>query len=149
MKILSWNILANEFIKQSYYPMIPSHILLNRKKRQDSIIETLKHANADIMFLQEVMQSEYNKLDDEFNKTYHLIKGKHIYWDNIRCYSGNIILLRKSLFSLPTNQVDLSFGLAIQVHLQLCTIKSPSSSAFIGSKGNSYHALEKCEGVIN
>ena len=31
--------------------------------------------------------------------------------------------------------------------LHLCTIKSPTSSAFIGSKGNSYHALEKCEGV--
>ena len=31
--------------------------------------------------------------------------------------------------------------------LHLCTIKSPTSSAFISSKGNSYHALEKCEGV--
>jgi endonuclease/exonuclease/phosphatase family metal-dependent hydrolase len=118
MKILSWNILADEFIKQTYYPMIPSHILLNRKKRQDRIIETLKQANADIMLLQEVMQSEYNKLDDEFNKTYHLIKGKHIYWNEKRSYSGNIILLRKSLFSFPNNQVDLSFGLAVQVHLK-------------------------------
>jgi hypothetical protein len=32
-------------------------------------------------------------------------------------------------------------------HLHLYTIKSPTSSAFICSKGNSYHALEKCEGV--
>jgi hypothetical protein len=31
--------------------------------------------------------------------------------------------------------------------LHLCTIKSPTSPAFIGSKSNSYHALEKCEGV--
>jgi len=31
--------------------------------------------------------------------------------------------------------------------LHLSTIKSPTKSAFIGSKGNSYHALEKCEGV--
>ena len=118
MKILSWNILADEFIKQSYYPMIPSHILLNRKKRQDRIIETLKQANADIILLQEVMQSEYNKLEDEFNKTYHLVKGKHIYWNDKRSYSGNIILLRKSLFSLPNNQIDLTFGVALQVHLK-------------------------------
>jgi hypothetical protein len=32
--------------------------------------------------------------------------------------------------------------------LHLCTIKSPTSSAFIGSKGNSNHAIDKCEGVI-
>jgi hypothetical protein len=31
--------------------------------------------------------------------------------------------------------------------LHLCTIKSPTLSAFISSKCNSYHALEKCEGV--
>jgi hypothetical protein len=29
----------------------------------------------------------------------------------------------------------------------LCTIKSPTSLAFISSKGNSYHAHEMCEGV--
>ena len=118
MKILSWNILANEFIKQSYYDMIPSHILFNRHKRQERIIETLKEANPDIMLLQEVMQSEYNKLADEFQKTYHLIKGKHIHWQNKRSYSGNVILLRKSMFSLPNNQLDLNFGMAIQVQLK-------------------------------
>jgi len=118
MKILSWNILANEFIKQSYYDMIPSQILFNRQKRQERIIETLKEANADIMLLQEVMQSEYNKLEDEFQKIYHLVKGKHINWYNKRCYSGNVILLRKSMFSLPNNQLDINFGQAIQVNLK-------------------------------
>ena len=118
MKILSWNILANEFIKQSYYDMIPSQILFNRKKRQERIIETLKEANADIMLLQEVMQSEYNKLEDEFQKTYHLLKGKHIHWQNKRSYSGNVILLRKSMFSLTNKQLDLNFGIAVQVYLK-------------------------------
>ena len=33
--------------------------------------------------------------------------------------------------------------------LRLCTYKSPTSSAFIGDKGNCFHALEKCEGVID
>jgi len=118
MKILSWNILANEFIKQSYYDMIPSQILFNRHKRQDRIVETLKEENADIMLLQEVMQSEYNKLEDEFQKTYYLLKGKHIHWQNKRSYSGNVILLRKRIFSLPNKQIVLNYGLAIQAELK-------------------------------
>jgi len=35
----------------------------------------------------------------------------------------------------------------VKLLLNLCTIKSPTLSAFIGIKGNSYHALDKCEGV--
>jgi hypothetical protein len=29
------------------------------------------------------------------------------------------------------------------------TFKTPSLSAFMSDKGNCYHALEKCEGVLN
>jgi serine/threonine protein kinase len=32
--------------------------------------------------------------------------------------------------------------------LHLCTFKTPINSAFMSDKGNCYHALEKCEGVI-
>jgi hypothetical protein len=32
--------------------------------------------------------------------------------------------------------------------LHLCTFKTPSLSAFMSDKGNCYHALEKCEGVM-
>jgi hypothetical protein len=39
---------------------------------------------------------------------------------------------------------NLDFNAAL---LHLCTIKSPTSSAFISSEGNSYHAQEMCEGV--
>ena len=114
MKILSWNILANEFIKQDYYPMIPRHILFNRANRQDQIIRHLKSIEADIMFLQEVMQSEYNLLTYEFSNSYHIIRGKYIRWQNKRSYSGNVILLRKTLFFIQDIQYDLSFGLAVQ-----------------------------------
>ena len=34
IKILSWNILADEFIKKRDYPKIPPMLLLNRKNRQ-------------------------------------------------------------------------------------------------------------------
>ena len=33
--------------------------------------------------------------------------------------------------------------------LHLCTFKTPTKSAVMSGKGNSYHALEMCEGVIN
>ena len=119
MKILSWNILANEFIHERYYPMIPTQLLFNRQKRQERIIETLKQTDADIMLLQEVMQSEYNLLDSEFHKSYYLVRGKYIQWlKNKRSYSGNVILIRKSMFSSAEQPIDLDFGLAIRCHLK-------------------------------
>ena len=42
MKVLSWNILAHEFIKKSYYPMINPKILFNRKGRLTQITNLLK-----------------------------------------------------------------------------------------------------------
>ena len=62
MKIMTWNILANEFIKKSYYPMISKKHLFNRENRKTQIITILTTVDTDIMLLQEVMQSEYNLL---------------------------------------------------------------------------------------
>ena len=122
MKIISWNILANEFINKRYYPMIPANILLNRANRQNQIIITLRENDADIMLLQEVMQAEYNLLVHYFGKTHHLIRGKYITWQNKRSYSGNVTLLRKTFFH-PASifLVNLDFGLAVQ-----CATKSGS-----------------------
>ena len=119
MKILSWNILADEFIKKRYYPMIPSDLLLNRKERQNHIITILKHMDMDVMLLQEVMQGEYNALVHTFQKTHHLIRSKNIKWQGKQSSSGNVILLRKSLFQLKESiplafGVSLAFGVAVQ-----------------------------------
>ena len=111
-KILSWNILADEFIKKRYYPMIPSDILLNRKQRQIHIITILKHMDMDVMLLQEVMQGEYNALVQTFQKTHHLIKGKNIKWQGKQSSSGNVILLRKSLFKIKET-IPLTFGVGV------------------------------------
>ena len=62
MKIMSWNILAAEWIKKSYYPTIDKKILFNRRARFTRILKTIKEENADIILLQEVMQLEYNSL---------------------------------------------------------------------------------------
>ena len=121
MKILTWNILANEFILSRYYPMIPKDILYDRKNRQIQIINILKNIDADVMILQEVMQSEYNLLDENFKGAYCLIRGKYIIWQNKRSYSGNVILIRKSMFAINKNSdhiTDLDFGVVIKCYLK-------------------------------
>ena len=119
MKIVSWNILANEFIKKSDYPMIKAKILFNRKGRLTQITSILKNANADVMLLQEVMQAEYNSLSHTFEKEYYIIKGNNINWYNKKSYSGNVTFLRKNVFSLSANNVmikDLEFGLYVKCY---------------------------------
>ena len=112
MKILSWNILADEFIKKRYYPMIPPEILLNRRQREQQILLTLTHADMDVMLLQEVMQAEYNALVQAFQKTHNFIRGKNIKWQGKFSHSGNVILLRKTLFQV-NEQIGLAFGIPL------------------------------------
>lgn len=119
MKIVSWNILANEFIKKADYPMIKGKMLFNRKGRLTQITSILKNVNADVMLLQEVMQAEYNSLSETFDKEYYIIKGKNINWYNKKSYSGNVTFLRKNVFSLSTNNdmiKDLEFGLYVKCY---------------------------------
>lgn len=121
MKIVSWNILANEFIKKADYPMIKSKILFNRKGRLTQITSILKNVNADIMLLQEVMQAEYKSLSEIFDKEYYIIKGKNINWYNNKSYSGNVTFLQKNVFSLSSNNEkamikDLEFGLYVKCY---------------------------------
>ena len=119
MKIISWNILANEFIKKADYPMIKGKMLFNRKGRLTQIISILKNVNADLILLQEVMQAEYNSLSETFEKEYYIIKGKNINWYNKKSYSGNVTILRKNVFSLSSNNdmiKDLEFGLYIKCY---------------------------------
>jgi hypothetical protein len=121
MKIISWNILANEFIKKADYPMIKGKMLFNRKGRLTQITSILKNVNADVMLLQEVMQAEYNSLSETFEKEYYVIKGKNINWYNKKSYSGNVTFLRKNVFSLLANNEkemikDLEFGLYVKCY---------------------------------
>ena len=121
MKIISWNILANEFIKKADYPMIKGKMLFNRKGRLTQITSILKNVNADVMLLQEVMQAEYNSLSETFEKEYYIIKGKNINWYNKKSYSGNVTFLRKNVFSLLANNEkdmikDLEFGLYVKCY---------------------------------
>lgn len=62
MKIVSWNILANEFITPGELPPI------DRKNRLTQICKVLKQIDADIIFLQEVMFMEYIMLVEKHIK---------------------------------------------------------------------------------
>ena len=119
MKVLSWNILANEFISKRYYPMIPSDLLFKRARRLERILTLLITEEPDVMLLQEVMLSEYNALERQFLRTHHLIKSKHIIWQGEVSHTYNIIFLRKNMFSIKgAREMNFEFGLLVNCFLK-------------------------------
>jgi|688.fasta_scaffold268768_2 endonuclease/exonuclease/phosphatase family metal-dependent hydrolase len=99
MKILSWNILAEEWIKSSYYTKINKHILFNRSARFQRILFILQNSNADIILLQEVMPNEYEMLKYHFNNNYIISPLALIQWeydDEKKSTSGNMTLLSRN-----------------------------------------------------
>jgi hypothetical protein len=115
MKIISWNILANEFITQSDYPMIKRKILFNRNERLKNIMQMLLKVNADIMLLQEVMEKEFKALMRLFASKYTIVRGKNINWYNKPSASCNVTLLRKTQFKVLT-AYDLEFGVYLRAN---------------------------------
>lgn len=105
MKIVSWNILANEFITPGELPPI------DRKNRLTQICKVLKQIDADIIFLQEVMFMEYRHFLKVF-PSYDIFRGKNLCWYNRASHSGNIILLR---FKSNVTVYDFSFGIGLQL----------------------------------
>jgi len=55
---------------------------------------------------------------------------------------GRFIFMFLLYRNKSTNSLSLIFCI-----LHLCTSKTPTKSADLSDKGNSYHALEKCKGV--
>ena len=99
VKVLSWNILASEWITKKDYPNIKKDELFNNKKRIKTIIDKLKNYNADIILLQEVMPDEYKLLTKFFKEEYFITPIQPIKWsyknnNNDKSESGNITLLK-------------------------------------------------------
>jgi endonuclease/exonuclease/phosphatase family metal-dependent hydrolase len=113
MKIVSWNILADEFIEKPDYAMISQQVLFNRTERQDHIMQILYGLDADIMLLQEVMQAEYDLLVKIFGQRFTIIRGANMCWYNKPSQSGNVTLLRKTFFR-DIQAMDLDFGLVVK-----------------------------------
>ena len=91
--VLTWNILASEWIESSDYP-IDEKILFNRTSRFRAILRHLSEFNADVMLLQEVMPKEYFKLLISFKNTHYVSPLSRVVWPE-NGVSGNVIFLRK------------------------------------------------------
>lgn len=117
MKILSWNILAAEWIKQSYYPTVNKKVLFDRKSRLKRIMERIIDENPDILLLQEVMELEYKTLCKQLQDKYHISILSRINWtktnvEPIKSESGNVTLLKKTVFKTSYDQsLEDNFGL--------------------------------------
>ena len=115
MKILSWNILASEWIKKSYYPTVTDPILFKRDKRIHLISDKLREESADIVFLQEVMPMEYRQLYQNFHRTYRLSKLSRILWDKPLSESGNLIMIKKRMFD-SWNESSFDHGIYVRIN---------------------------------
>lgn len=99
MKVLSWNILANEYIQKKYYPTVKEE-LFNREERFNLIIDNLEEINADIVLLQEVMKEEHNKIKNILKNKYYISPLIPIQWIGYaEGESGNITLIKKNKFN--------------------------------------------------
>ena len=104
VKVVSWNILASEWITKKDYPDIKQAELFNSKKRIKTIIDKLKIYNADILLLQEVMPEEYKNLNKYFKAEYYISQIQPIKWsykniNNTKSESGNVTLVRLSKYT--------------------------------------------------
>lgn len=94
MKILSWNILANEWIDKKDYPMLREK-LLERGDRFKKIIKHIIDICPDVMLLQEVMKSEYKYFVEIFRNKYFVTPITTINWTGYpKGESGNVTMIR-------------------------------------------------------
>lgn len=116
MRILSWNILASEWIKKSYYKDADHAILFNRNNRFAKIVELIITIGADIIMLQEVMPRERMKLIAIFEKDYIISGITRIVWQYQKnSKSGNMTMIKRALFSNhDVNHYPKEYGLYTQ-----------------------------------
>jgi mRNA deadenylase 3'-5' endonuclease subunit Ccr4 len=116
MIILTWNILASEWIKKSYYPGIKESVLFDYNARFSKICKKIQTINPDIILLQEVMPREYDKLVSMLKDEYFISELKTITWQyNKNSKSGNVTFLRRSIFSYNyIINIPLEYGIYTQ-----------------------------------
>jgi endonuclease/exonuclease/phosphatase family metal-dependent hydrolase len=97
MKILSWNILATEWIKSSYYQEVNKNVIFNRAARFTQICAILRQQQPDIILLQEVMPQEYAGLQNCLHSKFYISPMNPLKWGKPKSKSGNVTIIRKSL----------------------------------------------------
>jgi endonuclease/exonuclease/phosphatase family metal-dependent hydrolase len=113
MKILTWNILASEWIKPEYYPTVNDFRIMDSDQRISIIVQQLLTENADIILLQEVTDAHYDVLYLRFNKQYYISSLRPIQWDKSHSSSGNITLIRKNI-GKTISEHPLEYGILVK-----------------------------------
>lgn len=99
MKVLTWNILASEWIDDETYKDVNKTIRHNSNQRFCRIMEYILHINPDIILLQEVMNTEYNNLIANLSSEYIISSLVIFDWNDIKSNSGNVSLFKRTEFS--------------------------------------------------
>eukprot|EP00835_Amoeboradix_gromovi_P002968 NODE_182_length_15748_cov_0.173174.p4 type:complete len:347 gc:universal NODE_182_length_15748_cov_0.173174:7924-6884(-) len=87
MRLLSWNMLAQNTIKREQYPKA-SNICLKKRHRKPLILSAIKSKNADLMTLQEIEIDIFEsllsslELDGYFEQKHNSSNGCAIFWDS-------------------------------------------------------------------
>ena len=107
MKILSWNILAEEWIEKKYYPMVQEQ-LLESKKRFKTIMKHINKMSPDVILLQEVMKNNYKYLKKKYRYKYFISPLLAVPWVGYPVgESGNVTLLKLSKFQgITSDRID-------------------------------------------
>ena len=107
MKILSWNILAEEWIEKKYYPMVQEQ-LLESKKRFKTIMKHINKMSPDVILLQEVMKNNYKYLKKKYRYKYFISSLLAVPWVGYPVgESGNVTLLKLSKFQgITSDRID-------------------------------------------
>lgn len=111
MRVLSLNVLSDEYMEfnnpkflERWYPNIkPNDLRL--KNRITTLIGTIRYMDADIICLQEAVTSLRNVLIRLFPTYYVSTLAKHQFGEK---KSGNLVMLRKSLFDVHTIAEQIS-----------------------------------------
>ena len=107
---MTWNILASEWIKKSYYPTVKDPSLF--KNRIQTILHKIKDMDPDIVCLQEVMPLEYTRLCEAFPQ-YQCSKLAPIQWYMNKSKSGNLTMVKKRFTHWTEHPFD--YGVYVKV----------------------------------
>lgn len=98
MKILSWNILANEWITKKNYKETEARDLFNRRERFKHISIIIENNNPDIILLQEVMKHEYESLIKWLTHDFYISPLYPTNWEGEYGESGTLSLFKKIIY---------------------------------------------------
>lgn len=99
-RVLTWNILADEFVHEQDYLHFDISLIKNRNQRIERITHFLLQQNVDIILLQEVMLDEQQYLYNQLSEQFYFSSLFSNQWKHYpHSESGNLVLFRKKYFS--------------------------------------------------